>query len=186
VLEGAHSRVESRIEERRRAVDAALRHIMLPGLPEEEQGREDLTRTHAEAVARMLELMPKRTLAPAAAAVGESASRTDDDSKADPTVAANAESLETPHPKTDNAAPEAEDAVSAAAEPADPEKAEGMRAVSQAPEESMPPPMPQVDLSRIWERPPAAESALLNAADATDALDAVLAEGGFLPSAGEA
>jgi flagellar assembly protein FliH len=159
VLEGAHSRVESRIEERRRAVDAALRHIMLPGLPEEEKSREDLARTHAEAVARMLELAPKRTLAPAESA-----------------VASNAESVETPYPEADNAAPE----------PVGTEKIEDMRAASQTPEGPMPPPAPQVDLSRVWERPSAAESTLLNVADATDAVDAVLAEGGFLPRAGEA
>ena len=133
VLEGAQSRVESRIEERRRAVDAALRHVMLPGRPEEEKYRENLTRTHAEAVARMLELAPKWTLAPA-----------------EPAVAANPDGEATPFPKVEGAAP-------------------------------------QVDLSRVWEeRPPAAQSALVDATDAKDAVDAVLAGGGFLPGAGEA
>ena len=152
VLEGAQSRVESRIEERRRAVDAALRHVMLPGRhPEEEKNRTNLTRAHAEAVARMLELVPKRTLAPA-----------------EPAAAASADGEETPHPEVENAA-------DVCAEP-------------RAPEVPEPPPAPQVDLNRVWggERQPKAQSALVDATDAKDAVDAVLAEGGFLPGAGEA
>ena len=168
VLEGAHSRVESRIEDRRRAVDAALRHVMLPDAPEEEESRKDLARVHAGAVARMLALVPKRTLAPVA-----------------PYAVISADGVETPDPVAENAAPEADDAGDAA-EPACPESAAEMRAEPQPRELSEPSSEPKVDLSQVWGSPAAAGPALLGAADAADAVDAVLAEGGFLPATREA
>jgi len=140
-------------------VDAALRHLMLPGRPEEEKGREDLARIHAEAVARMLELVPKRTLAPV-----------------EPSAAANADGVEMPHHGAENVVPT----------PADPESAADVRAEPQVPEVPEPPPAPKVDLSRVLECQSVSESALVDATDATDAVDVVLAEGGFLPAAGEA
>jgi flagellar assembly protein FliH len=60
VLESPDSRVESRLAERKAAVDAALRHLTLPSAPEEEKGEEEATRASARAVARMLELASER------------------------------------------------------------------------------------------------------------------------------
>ena len=59
VLEAAHSRVESRVEERRSVVDEALRYVLLPASPEEESGREELAQVAAGALTRMFELIPK-------------------------------------------------------------------------------------------------------------------------------
>jgi flagellar biosynthesis/type III secretory pathway protein FliH len=176
VLESAHSRVESRIEEHRRAVDAALRHIMLPDSPEEEQCREDLAQVHAEAVTRMLELVPKRTLAPATRYIAANA----DDAE---TTRSNPE-LENSAPEAENIVPEADNSGDAV-EPAGQESAEEVRIEPQLQELPEPPSMPKVDLSRVWGNP-AAEPSLLDSTDAVDAVDAVLAEGGFLPATKEA
>jgi flagellar biosynthesis/type III secretory pathway protein FliH len=188
VLETAHSRVESRIEERRGAVDEALRHVLLPVAPEEEDGREDLVRAHAGAVARMLDLVPKRPLVLAAP---RDATTADDGAEA-------------PYPEDEEAAPGPDDVMYAAdttdaaeapcaeqpGESAGFAKMDGSEAAA-APEPSalfgdivLPTgaPAPQVDLRRVWERPEATGPA---ATDAMDAADAVLAEGGFLPANGE-
>ena len=166
VLEAAHSRVESRIEARRNIVDTALRHLLLPAVPEEESGREELARMTAGAVARMFELVPKRSGDPAM-----------------PHGAA-ADGAETPYPEAGHAAPATEDAMHAA-EHAEADTMEETHAEAQAsalPAE--PPPVPKVDISQIWGSVEAVEPAVLDTTDATDVVDAVLAEGGFLPGSG--
>ena len=123
VLEAAHSRVESRVEERRHIVDTALRHLLLPAVPEEESSREDIAQVAAGAVARMFALVPKRVCD---APTPHDAPVTDD--------------AETPRPESGHAAPATDDAMYAA------------------------------------------ELVATDTVDATDAVDAVLAEGGFLPA----
>ena len=187
VLEAAHSRVESRIEERRSAVDAALRHLLLPDTPEEEHGRANLARANTEAVAHMLTLVPKRPLVLAA-----------------PHDATAAEGADTPYSEGEEAVASADYALYEP-EHAGLDSADEMRENPQTAEEAdevvaavpelsvmsdnivVPEgtPVPKVDLSRVWGRPEAVPD-VLDAADATDAVDAVLAEGGFLPAAGEA
>ena len=163
VLEAMHSRVEGRIEERRGLVDAALRHLSLPGVPEEEEAHEEVARIHAGAVARMLELVPKRPPAPAA-----------------PHDAAMVDNQETSHPEAENAVLSADDA------------AEETLAEAQTPELPTEPPVPKVDLSQILGHPSGADSVTpdatdaIDAMDAMDAVDAVLAEGGFLSAPEEA
>jgi flagellar assembly protein FliH len=151
VLEAAPGRVESRIEERAGAVDAALRHVLLPTVPEEEEGREELAQAHAGAVARMLALVPERPLV-LAAPHGALAD-------------------ETPHPGAEEVAAPAEEVDEqdghAAAE--EEEAGSGERAA------------PQVDLGLVLGR-----AAAPAAVDAVDEVDAVLAEGGFLPVPGDA
>jgi len=161
VLEAAHSRVESRIEKRRSVVDAALRHLALPVVPEEESGREELAQVAAGAAARMFELVPKRSCEPA---MPQDAEATDD-----------AGIL---YAETENLVPTADDALYAA-EHADPDNTEERHAQAQASElPDEPSPAPKVDMSQVWDHP---EPAVL---DAPDAMDAVLAEGGFLPGTG--
>ncbi|MDR2694790.1 MAG: hypothetical protein LBC79_00210 [Deltaproteobacteria bacterium] len=166
VLEAAHSRVESRIEERRNAVDAALRHVLLPDAPEEEKGRDELAQVHAGAVARMLELVPKR---PAVPAVPDEAARTD--------------GAERPHPEAEDAAPPAEDACPATEQAAAADETAAEEQAAEPPAEAPAPAAPQVDLRMVLGRPPTADPAVL---DAADAVDAVLAAGGFLPATEEA
>jgi hypothetical protein len=163
VLEAAHSLAESRIEEHRSAVDAALRHLLLPATREEENGREDLARVNAEAVARMLALVPKRSLAPTALR----------------DVAAAAEAT-----RADLRAPELPDGTFDAEEKDGPDaEPPAMSGDIAAPAASV---APRVDLSRIQNRREGTNTAGLDAADATDAMDAVLAEGGFLPASEDA
>jgi flagellar assembly protein FliH len=162
VLEAAHSRVESRIEERRNAVDAALRHVLLPVAPEEEHGREDLARVNAEAVARMLELVPQRPLAPVAPQAEEM--------RAEPQTSESSAALSETEERDD---PEAAAEQEAPAMPDD----SVASALSSA---------PKVDLNKVWSRPETADTAVLDTPDAMDAVDAVLAEGGFLPATEEA
>lgn len=59
VLESAHQRVESRAEERKAAVDAVLRHLTLPLLPEEEAGRRQVSEAGARAAERMHGFAPR-------------------------------------------------------------------------------------------------------------------------------
>ena len=172
VLEAAHSRVESRIEERKSAVDAALRHIVLPATTEEEKGREELAQAQDGALARMLELVPKRPFAPVA-------------------------SREFAGPEVPAAPDEAEQAPLAfedalhGAEPAsredgEPDGAEAGDAAPRAPESPNAPVAPKVDISKVWGSKEAAEPVAVDLADAGDeAVDAVLAEGGFLPATRE-
>jgi flagellar assembly protein FliH len=167
VLEAAHGRVESRVEGRRGAVDAALRHVLLPVVPEEEEGREALAQAYAGAVDRMLALVPERPLVLAAPR----------DPAAD----------EMSEPVTEEAPP-AEDALHAAEETAGlfaTEEQDMYAAVEEAPVASGERVAPQVDLSMILGREATAPAAV-DAPDAADVVDAVLAEGGFLPVAGEA
>jgi flagellar assembly protein FliH len=139
VLEAEHSRVESRLEERREIVDAALRHVELPAVPEEESGREELAQVTAGAVARMFELVPKRSGGPVLLH-----------------GAVAADGAEAPHPEAEHDAPAAEDSAHAAG---------------------------NVDMSQVCGRAETMEPAVLDATDAAD-VDAVLAEGGFLPGSG--
>jgi hypothetical protein len=180
VLEAAHGRVESRIEERASAVDAALRHVLLPTVPEEEEGREELAQVHAGAVARMLALVPERPLVPAALC--------------------GAAEDGTPHPVTEEVLPSMDDAVHAAEETDAPalsagrievEEQDGHMAAEEVPVASGGRAAPQVDLSMVLGREAAAPAVVdapdaTEAGDATDAVDVVLAEGGFLPVAGDA
>lgn len=53
VLEGPHNRVESRLEERKAAVEAALRHLTLPPVPAEEEGRALVEQAGREAALHM-------------------------------------------------------------------------------------------------------------------------------------
>ena len=166
VLEAAHSRVESRIEERRNIVDEALRHLLLPVVSEEESGREELARVAAGAVARMFELVPKRAGDPAMpheAAAGDA---------------------ETPRPEAGHAIPATEDAMHAA-EHAEADAAEAAHEAAQASALlADPSPAPKVDMSQIWGSVEAQAPAAPDSTDATDMVDAVLAEGGFLPGSG--
>jgi flagellar assembly protein FliH len=183
VLESAHSRVESRIEEHRVAVDAALRHIELPAVPDEEKGREELARVSAGAVTRMLKLVPERALV----------------SDGSPSAASHEAALTVEHevrPGVGEAVPGADDAMPGAdgtmlgAEHDHPDDVQDAAEEMHAPAPTLdlptdlpPSPVPKVDLSKVW----ASETPLVaDAADATDAVDAVLAEGGFLPAAGDA
>ena len=180
VLEAACSRVESRIEERRSAVDAALRHILLPATIEEEKGREDLAQIHAGAVARMLELVPQLPFA--------SVALHDIAGLHGPAMSDEAEKPHHPHPDAEQAALAAEDALHAAdhaaMEHGEPDGAEERGAEPRAPELLEAPVVPQVDLGKVWANPAAAAPAAVDM-DARDAMDAVLAEGGFLPAATE-
>jgi flagellar assembly protein FliH len=149
-LEAAHSRVESRREERAKVVDEALRHVLLPSSPEEESGREEVAQTAADAVARMFELVPKRPCAPDAPSPEAEAAPADE---AAPVEDAGA-SVTPRH---------SGDALDAGTGPAEATRTE----------------------TRTQEAPVAPEALDAAAPDSTDEmdeLDAVLAEGGFLPA----
>ena len=188
VLEAAHSRAESRIEERRSAVDAALRHVLLPVTPEEETGRADLARVSDEAVARMLELAPKRPFASNAPdeamdgaekrlCAGTSALGAGGTAYAAEPSALDAGEERCMEPQAPG--PFAELDTSGEMEGSE---AAALFGDAAAPRSSG---APEVDLRQIWGRRETASSPAADAADVAEALDAVLAEGGFLPVTGE-
>jgi hypothetical protein len=181
VLESAHSRVESRVEEHRAAVDAALRHIELPAAPDVEKGREELARASAGAVERMLKLVPERALT---SAESHDAALTVEPAR--PGAGEAVPGAGGAMPGADGAMPKAEQAVPDAVPAAVKEVHAPAPTLDRTPDLSadLPAsPVPKVDLSKVWAR----ETPVVpDEADATNAVDAVLAEGGFLPAAGDA